>query len=397
VKKRSSETGWKWTADRVSLLGSLLGVASLAFGWLTLRPNRLARGNALPIWNSLGIIWLLIALLWLACLCLSLTARSRRSAFILGLCADLVLVVSLLACGLAASRLLEGHPAIARISLSAGFWLTLAGAYITIFAVRQRLGSSPARLVISWAGLLFLVVLPLSGWLDHISLVQEFSANAARFRQELSQHLLLVAVSVAVGSLLGMALSLWAARSRRAEKPIVWVANITQTIPSLALFGLLMAPLSALSFAFPVLRGLGLRGVGNTPALIALVLYSLLPVIRNTLAGLHQVEPSALDAGRGMGMSRKQLFRRVEAPLAAPIILEGVRIAAVQCVGLTAVAALIGAGGLGWFIFQGIGQAATDLILVGAIPIVILALAVDALMRLVVRLATPRGVAGGTA
>jgi osmoprotectant transport system permease protein len=109
---------------------------------------------------------------------------------------------------------------------------------------------------------------------------------------------------------------------------------------------------------------------------------------------LRQVEPSVIDAGVGAGMSRSQLFLRIEAPLAAPIILEGVRTAAVQAVGLTALAALIGAGGLGWFIFQGIGEAATDLILVGAIPIVILAMLVDSLMTGMVRLATPRGLSG---
>jgi osmoprotectant transport system permease protein len=98
-----------------------------------------------------------------------------------------------------------------------------------------------------------------------------------------------------------------------------------------------------------------------------------------------------------MGMSRLQLFRRIEVPLAAPIVLEGVRIASVQSVGLTAVAALIGAGGLGAFIFQGLGQAAPDLIILGAIPVIVLALIVDAVMRLLVRIARPRGLAGGEA
>jgi len=96
-----------------------------------------------------------------------------------------------------------------------------------------------------------------------------------------------------------------------------------------------------------------------------------------------------------MGMSRTQVFRKIEVPLAAPLVLEGIRTASVQSVGLVAVAALIGAGGLGWFIFQGLGQAATDLILLGAIPIIVLAVIVDAVMRTIVRLATPEGLAGG--
>ena len=103
-----------------------------------------------------------------------------------------------------------------------------------------------------------------------------------------------------MGTIPGMLLGIWAARSRRAERPIFLITSITQTIPSLALFGLLIAPLSALSFAFPVLRDFGIRGVGVTPAVIALVIYSLLPIVRNTFIGLRQVDPAVIDAGLGM-------------------------------------------------------------------------------------------------
>jgi osmoprotectant transport system permease protein len=384
------EGGSRPAIDRVSLLGSLLGLASLGFAWFKLSPNRLAQGSLFYTWQSAGALWIVIALLWLACLGLSLT-RAGFSPVARGTIANLILIAVTLAAGPAATHLLSGQPDIARVSLSAGFWLSLVAASVVIFGARQRMSSSWLKQLVTWSGFLVMLVLIADGWLRNLSLAQEFAANAARFWQELGHHLLLVFVSVTAGSLLGMLLGLWAYRSRSAEKPIVWVASITQTIPSLALFGILIAPLSALSFAFPALRNLGIRGVGNAPALIALVLYSLLPVVRNTLAGLRHVDPAAIEAGRGMGMGRSQLFRRVEAPLAAPIVLEGVRTAAVQNVGLTAVAALIGAGGLGWFIFAGIGQAAGDLILLGAIPIVALAVVVDALMRGAVALATPRG------
>jgi osmoprotectant transport system permease protein len=142
---------------------------------------------------------------------------------------------------------------------------------------------------------------------------------------------------------------------------------------------------------------LGIRGVGATPAMIALIIYTLLPVIQNTYVSLRNLDPDVIDAGRGMGMGRMQVFRRIEVPLATPIVLEGLRIASVQSVGLTAVAALIGAGGLGAFVFQGLGQAAPDLIILGAIPIIVLALVVDALMRVVIRISRPRGLAGGGA
>ena len=158
--------------------------------------------------------------------------------------------------------------------------------------------------------------------------------------------------------------------------------NLLQTIPSIALFGLLLVPLSALAIAAPALAALGIGGIGPAPAVIALILYALLPVARSTLAGLAAVPPAAADAARGMGMTGRQLFWRVELPLALPLLLAGLRIVTVQAVGLAVIAALIGAGGLGSFVFEGLGQYAADLVLLGALPAILLALSVDFLLRL---------------
>ena len=384
------------TRDSVAITGSVIGLISLLLGWLTLKPNRLAAGTGLSLWGNTE--WegaALILGLWLICLTLSLTGRGRLNAIALGTAANLVLITSFTFAGLTASRILAGEAPFARVSLGAGIWVSILAAYILIFAARQRLRNSPVwQNLVSWMGLAALLALLLVGWFNDISIIQEFIGREARFRQELLQHLFLFGGSVTVGTLIGIPLGIWATRSRRAERPIFYITNITQTIPSLALFGLLIAPLSALSFAFPVLREFGIRGVGATPAIIALIIYSLLPIVRNTYVGLRQLDPAVIDAGLGMGMSRPQVFRRIEVPLAAPLVLEGVRTAAVQAVGNTAIAALIGAGGLGWFIFQGLGQAAADLIILGAIPVIILALVVDAVMRTFVRLATPKGGSG---
>ena len=150
--------------------------------------------------------------------------------------------------------------------------------------------------------------------------------------------------------------------------------NLLQTIPSIALFGLLIVPLSALAAAAPSLAALGIAGIGPAPAIIALILYALLPVVRNTVAGIAGVDPAVVDAARGMGMSERQLFRQVQLPLALPLLLAGLRIVTVQTIGLAVVAALIGAGGLGTFVFAGLGQYAADLVLLGALPTIALAL-----------------------
>jgi len=385
--------------DSVAVTGSVAGIASLLFGWLTLKPSRVAAGTSLPLWEAAG--WLpvlVIGILWITCLVAGLFGEGRTRSVILGITATAVFIAVLITTGLAAGHLLEGDGSIARVSLGTGFWLAAGSVYIVIFSARQGLtGQFIWRNLVSFTGMIALILLLITGWFDQLSILQEFYGREERFLQEFRRHVFIFAGSVSAGTVLGILLGIWAARSRRAERPIFFIANITQTIPSLALFGLLIAPLSALSFAFPVLRDFGIRGVGVTPAVIALVIYSLLPIVRNTFIGLRQVDPAAIDAGLGMGMTRGRIFRRIEVPLAAPLVLEGVRTASVQSVGLTAVAALIGAGGLGWFIFRGVGQQAPDLIMVGVVPIILMALAVDVLMRGAIRWATPRGLRRGDA
>jgi osmoprotectant transport system permease protein len=216
--------------------------------------------------------------------------------------------------------------------------------------------------------------------------LREYAARQGRFLAEVGEHLFLVGLSVGSAVAVGVPLG-FLARSRRAwERPVFFVLNLAQTIPSLALFGLLIGPLALLARHWELARELGVRGIGWAPAVIALGLYALLPIVRNTYTGLKTLDPGVLEAGRGMGMGRGQLLLRVEVPLALPVILAGVRTAAVQNIGNTAVAALIGAGGLGVFIFQGLGQAAVDLILLGAVPTILIAVAADFLFQGVIGL-----------
>src|SRR5205814_9043474 len=181
-----------------------------------------------------------------------------------------------------------------------------------------------------------------------------------------------------------------AARRPQIQGPLFAVLNLLQTVPSVALFGLLIVPLSALATAVPPLAAIGVGGIGPAPAIIALILYALLPVVRNSMAGIAGVDAGVIEAGRGMGMTPRQLFWRVELPLAAPVLLAGLRIVTVQAIGLAVIAALIGAGGLGSFVFEGLGQYAGDLILLGALPTIGLALAADTLLQMLAAAARNR-------
>lgn len=203
------------------------------------------------------------------------------------------------------------------------------------------------------------------------------------------EHLLLVAVSTLIAVAVGIPTGLLLTRRARWKRPVLAAANVLQTVPSLALFGFLI-PL-------PLVGGIGARA-----AVVALVVYALLPVIRNTVTGVEGVERSVREAALAMGMTDRQVLRQVELPLAAPVILAGVRVATVISVGVATVAAFIGAGGLGALIYRGLRQNDDKLMLAGAIPAALLALAADAGIgliesRLDVRRRVSRAGAGGRA
>jgi osmoprotectant transport system permease protein len=178
------------------------------------------------------------------------------------------------------------------------------------------------------------------------------------------EHLWLVGISTLLAVLVGIPLGILSAHRPFWNKPVLGTANIIQTIPSLALFG----------FLLPV-PWLGDRA--DRLAILALTLYALLPVIRNTYTGIRGVDPAVVEAGRGMGLTGSQLLLQVELPLALSVILSGVRVAVVVSVGLAPIAAAIGAGGLGEFIFRGLAMVNNQLILAGAIPAAVLALSAD--------------------
>ena len=188
----------------------------------------------------------------------------------------------------------------------------------------------------------------------------------------LAQHVLLVLSSTAVAIAIGVPLGIFAARRPRLGVPLVGFANLVQTIPSLAMFGFLL-PLPLIG------------GVGPRTAVVALILYGLLPIVRTTIAGLHGIDPAVREAGLAMGMTPHQLLRRVELPLALPAVIAGIRVAAVVAVGSATIAAAIGAGGLGEYIYRGLSMVDTTVILAGAIPAALLALAVDGTLHAVER------------
>lgn len=363
-------------ADIVPLAALVPGAASFLMPFAALKENRVVDGTLVSGAGLAGPLIAATALLLVFIIVFAAVLMKNGTRRRLIYAAGGVVCFWITAALLVRANTLLGEGAAPRVSPAIGFWGLPAASYILIDHSRIARGRWQGWLMA--AVLLIPAVLLLSGGRgESISVVREWTARKSRFIDELLVHIRLFVSAVATASILGIPLGILASRDKKIGGPVIAFVDAVQTIPSMALFGLLMAPLAALSRAYPGLRAIGIRGIGAAPALIALTLYALLPIVRNTVVGLASVPLSSHEAGRGMGMSPVQLFRRVEWPMALPHVLTGLRTASVQAVGNTAVAALIGAGGLGMMIFQGLGQAAPDLILLGVIPLILMAIAVD--------------------
>ncbi|MDL2344741.1 ABC transporter permease [Deinococcus sp. MIMF12] len=344
-------------------------LAGAVLPWVLLRPNRLAPGDSVGLPPALLAGAVLLALLP--------GFSAWRTPRLTWLAAALTLWAGVWLLGNQTGAALAGQLPFARASAASGAWLYLLGAGVTSYGAARL----APRAGLAWLGLAGAAALLLSGHLNSWSVLVEGRAEGERWGAALAQHLRLVGGALGLALLIGAPLAVWISGRDRAAATVLGLASGIQTLPSLALLGLLIAPLSALANAVPALREVGVGGIGVAPALTAMTLYALLPVLRNGVASLRGVSASAVDAARGMGMTPAQLFWRVQLPLALPVWLSGVRQAAVLLTGVAAVAALIGAGGLGTYILGGLQSAASDLILLGAVPAALLALALDGGLR----------------
>jgi osmoprotectant transport system permease protein len=379
-------------AYRIDRLGALLaaaGAAALVFlPFVVFKANRIVPGDprsllqVLPAWGAFACEAALL-LAALAALAVS-NARVRLAAALVGV------VALALAVAAAGDALTPAGSKVVRVAPGAAFWVLLVvlGLMATDAVTRMRPGPGLRVLFLALSVAVAAVALA-AGTFDHLSVMREYTVNASRFAHEARQHVLLAVGSLAAAVVVGLPVGITCHRVPRLRAGILGMLNVIQTIPAIALFGILMAPLGALAAAVPWAGQLGIRGIGAAPAAVALFLYSLLPIVANTVVGLKRVSRAAVEAAHGMGMTPWQVLWGIELMLALPVILTGIRVVLVQNIGMVTVAALIGGGGLGTFVFQGIGQTAIDLVLLGAIPIVALAfsaaLLLDALVEVMDR------------
>lgn len=368
--------------NRVLLLLAIIAAAAAALPFVNVAPNRLVSGEGRTLWQLWSFTPALLAGVFFALVLLAFRQGQPSRWLTLILCEGLFIALFWSA-GLAATKMVSVESPLARTSVGSGLWLWLALCLLASSdAIRRLTQNAVWRWVLNaqiWCVPLFLLF---SGELNALSLLKEYANRQEIFDSALAQHLTILFGTLVPALLLGVPLGIWCYRHPARQGSVFALLNVIQTIPSVALFGLLIAPLAGLVTSFPFLSTLGIAGTGLTPALIALVLYALLPLVRGMVAGLGQVSADVLESAKAMGMSARQCFWKVQLPLALPLLLRSLRVVAVQTVGMAVIAALIGAGGFGALVFQGLLSSALDLVLLGVVPAIALAVVVDALFAL---------------
>lgn len=354
------------------LLPAALALAGmlLPLPWLVVAPNRLLPGTSQPALAALGLPLLFAVLLTLA-------ALPRRLPGPLAACSALAAALVLAGLtGQAAAQALEGLSAASRAGLGIGFWLAFAGLLALCAARGLGLGTL-GQFVLLLVAFASFAVLVGSGALNSLSLLVEYRVRAEAVQSAILQHLALSGAALVGALLLAVPLAWSAFLKPRLAAPIGAAFAAVQVVPAIALFALLIPLLAALLAAVPSLRDLGLAAIGPAPAVIATAAYLALPLFRSLLGGLGSADPDAVAAARAIGMTEARVTAEIRIPLALPVFAGGLRVATVQAIGLMTLGGLVGAGGLGALVFEGLAQFATDLMLLGALPIVVLALAAD--------------------
>ncbi|MER9007341.1 MULTISPECIES: ABC transporter permease [unclassified Mesorhizobium] len=371
------------------VIAAIVAYAAFLAPFATFRANRIVPGQARSMLEALpatiGPLLLAVVVVAAIVALLKTPLGLRLAASVVALAALAILI------GVAGTFLTPAGNTFARISPGSGFWLLIFAFTLLLADVLTRLNlSPPARIGVLVLAALAIGLLLISGQWDSLSILKEYANRADSFWAEGSKHITLALGSLAAAVIVGLPLGILCHRVERLRAGVLNVLNIVQTIPSIALFGLLIAPLGWVAAHVPGAAALGIRGIGTAPAFVALFLYSLLPVVANTVVGLAGAPRAANDAARGMGMTNGQRLFGVEFPLAFPVILTGIRIVLVQNIGLATIAALIGGGGFGVFVFQGVGQTAMDLVLLGAVPTVALAFAAAIILDAVIEMTATR-------
>lgn len=366
--------------DKPLFLFSLIGLLSnLLLPLVEVKPNRISNGVRMSAFEFIGPIQLIITVFWIILIILSLYDHGKKSLFVVYIGA-VSIVLQILLIGMKGSEMVSGNLSM-RVTFAASFYVGLLMLYLILAESFDSLkGRKPIGILGVGIIVLGLVFAFRAGLFSSFSIIKEFEVKKDQFFISLWTHAFLSLGSVLAGTFIAIPLGYLSYQRKKLENAVMVPLSILETIPSLSLFAILLVPLANLG-KNSFFKSIGVSGIGWAPAFVALTLYTLLPIGRNTLVGFSSVEKSIIEAAKGMGMSKKEILSKIEFPLAFPLILTGIRIALVQTIGGAVLAGLVGGGGLGSFVFLGLAEASPDLILLGVIPIVAITLLMDGSLK----------------
>lgn len=373
------------SGKNISVLGaSLISCSFLFFSFVEYRPNRVLSGINIKAQDLFGknFYWMLLCSILLLVL---IIINHKKYRLFIGFTLISLMGLVLYLLGIISNQEYFQQIPNSRISLGLGFWSIFLGIHMVMSGCckGEQKDTIYKRLFYIITFLLILAFL-LSGHLNNLSLMKEFLNRKTSFSQQINRHFLLSFLSVIFGLFIGIPLGILIHKKHSINSPLLFLINLGQTIPTLSLLGLIMVLLTLTSEQSSFLKRIGVSGVGFSPAFIVLIIYALFPIIHNTIAALKIIDPDLIETATGLGMKSRQVFWKVQFPLSLPIIIGGIRIAMTQSIGNSILAGLIGGGGLGSIIFLGLAQAAPDLILLGVIPLVVMAFLFDSFFSFII-------------
>lgn len=366
--------------DKTLLFLSSIGI--LAFIFMNIiehKVNRISQGVSYSSFKFFGALGIIILSMWVILFLLSFSIKRYRNNIIFIITVILTIVLFYLI-QLKSGQYTTGVDS-ARISFSSGFYIQVFCIYLIFSTYTQKIKNHKYIKAVGFISIFIALSYFLStGSFDSLSLIKEYKIKKTQFNENLRIHALLTFASVVTGAVIAIPLGFLAYSKKNYEDKIMVFLSIIETIPSISLFGILLVPLSRLG-NLPLFDFIGVSGIGWAPAYVALTLYTLLPIGRNTLTGFYSVDRNVIEAAKGMGMSKSKILKKIELPLAFPVIFAGIRIAFIQTIGGAVLAGLVGGGGMGSFVFLGLGEASPDLILLGALPIVFFTILIDYILK----------------
>ncbi|MDC7231057.1 MAG: ABC transporter permease [Sphaerochaetaceae bacterium] len=376
---------WR-SLDKQVILTLFLFFVSLTLPFIQSRENRISEEFTVYV-LSLGFISILLLLTPPLILLVSVIIPEKNHArHLASISMAFGVLFPILVLGIAGNTLVEDLGAFARYSPASGMYVYLASVSILYFMQKTLHRRDKIALFLV---LTMIVGMGFLGMFDRLGILLEARNLGTRLAREILSHIRITGISLLISMLIGIPIAFLAFMNKAVRRVVFPILNVLQTIPGIALFGLLIAPLAALSQAFPVLRQWGIQGIGNAPAIIALSMYALYPIIRYTYTSLTGIDEQVVLAAKGMGMNSTQLWKIVRLPLATVGILHGIRVALVQTIGNATLAKLIGGDGLGVLVFEGLGQASVDMVLLGMLLIIALTVISDRLFQLLIIFFTP--------